>query len=237
MKRVLYFCVLLLGFGCGEKTPANQNDSVSKDTIVQKEVKVDSTRKGLKYPKSMSAQRKNAFVDLSARIGDSMYHCSYKGVFQSGDTLGNRVGLLFDLKAEYLVDLAYILPLEDNRFYVSWQETDHRGMYSYYAVYERGSSKPIWKHIEKANSPGQPVIDSGYVYISSLGMVGKLDLNDGAVVWKFDSLFDPLSLRYKQFDRPVLYNNTACFYDFEIKGKKGKRDTIWVNESSGKIVR
>jgi hypothetical protein len=185
----------------------------------------------------MALVRKSAYDDFYVRIKDSAYFCNYKGLMQSADTLGNRAGVLFDLMAEYLIDKVYFMPIQDDQFYVSWQETDHKGVFSYYAVFKRGNNTPVWKRSIKTHSPGQPVIDSSDVYISSLGMIGKVGLYTGEVKWKFDSLFDPMSLKFKEFAKPSLYTNTACFFDFPIKGKKNKRDTIWVNEVTGKIIR
>ncbi len=236
MKKLYFLFLLVLVYSCGSK-PETVSDTVKKDSGVKVPVKIDSLRKKLTYPKVMSVVRKTAYDDFYVRVEDSAYFCNYKGLFQSADTLGNRKSRLFDLKAGYLIDLVYFMPLSDNQFFVAWQETDHKGVFSHFAVYNRGKDTPAWKRSIKAHSPGQPVIDSSDVYISTLGMVGKVDIATGTLKWQHDSLFDPISLRFKQFERPILYTNTACFYDMPIKGKKNKRDTVWVNESSGKIVR
>lgn len=235
MKWVVSSLFLIFLFACGS-TP-DPDTTLKKDSVVKVPVKTDSLRKGLIYPKVMTVVRKSAYDDFYVRIGDSLYYCNYKGIFQSSDTIGNRNAQLFDLKAEYLIDIVYFMPISADQFFLCWQETDHKGVYSYFAVYQRGNNTPVWKRFVKAHSPGQPVIDSADVYISSLGMIGKLDLYSGSVIWQHDSLFEPLALRYKEFARPILYENTACFFDIPIKGKKSKRDTIWVNENNGKIVR
>lgn len=188
-------------------------------------------------PKQMALVRKSAYDDFYVRIKDSAYFCNYKGKMQSADTLGNRVNTLFNLNAEYLIDKVYFLPINNNQFYVSWQETDHKGVYTYFALFDRGNDTPVWKRSIKAHSPGQPVIDSDNVYISSLGMIGKVGLYSGELIWQHDSLFDPLSLKYKAFNQPLLYTHSVCFFDFPIVGKKGKADTIWVNDVSGKLIR
>lgn len=226
--------VFVLLTSCGqspETTPPVKNDTKPKPE------KIDSSRTGLMYVPEFSVVRKSAYETYSSRIGDSVYNCDYKGHFESSDTVKGIGHFLFDLQVEFLIDKLYFFPVEQNRFFVCWQETDHLGVYTYFGLYERDNNSPVWQKQYRAPSPGQPVIDSDAVYVSTLGMIGKFDLHTGDPVWVHDSLFDPIRLSYKQFERPLLYTNTACFYDLPIKGKKNRRDSIWVNEASGKIRR
>lgn len=149
--------------------------------------------------------------------------------------MGNNRHFLFDLKAEYIIDEIYFLPMADDRFFVAWQETDHTGVKSYFAVFSRGKDKPEWRRREESPSPGQPVIHNGFAYVTSLGMVGKLDIQSGEPAWMHDSLFDPLKLTFKKFNTPLVYTNTVCFYDSPIRGKKNRADSIWVNDATGKM--
>jgi hypothetical protein len=231
------FLLLLIPFffmSCGSKPV---DSTIKKDSPVVAPVKVDSNRKGLVIPRIMDMVRKSAYDDFFLRIADSVYRCSYKGIITSTDTLGNQRSFITNLQAEYLIDRVYFQPMGVNKFLVVWQETDHTGVSSYFALFERGKTKALWRKQVKAPMPGQPVIDSNNVYISTLGMVGKLDVNTGSTIWMHDSLFDPLKLAYKEFERPIVYRSTVCFYDKPIKGKKVKRDSIWIDDKSGKLVR
>jgi len=232
--RFLLLLIPLFTMSCGTKPVENPDKKVSPYVAPRK---IDSVRKGLILPKQMNLVRKSAYDDYIVRIGDSIYHCSYKGVITSADTLGNSRGFITDLKAEYLIDKVFLEPLNDSRYFIAWQETDHTGVSTYFAVYSRGAARADWRQKIKAPIPGQPVIDSGNVYVSTLGMVAKLELNTGETIWKYDSLFDPMKLTFKEFERPLLYTSTVCFYDKPIKGKKVKRDSIWINDKSGKLVR
>ena len=183
----------------------------------------------------MFTTQRTAYNDFYLRMGDSMYYCSYKGRFEVADTLGKHRRPLFDLKVEYIVDVIYVYRINKTEYFVAWQETDHRGVQSYFAAFEDGAARESWKMRVDAPAPGQPVVDSPFVYISTLGMIGKIDMNTGAPAWKHDSLFDQYTLVYKKFDTPLIYRNSVCFFDFPVKGKKNKRDTIWVDDRSGKM--
>lgn len=219
---------------CGQDT---EKAPPAPQTPKPKPEKIDSSRAGIIAVPEFSVVRKSAYDNYTTLIGDTMYTCNYKGYFESSDTSKRAVHFLFDLDVEYLIDRIYFYPIGQDRFFTCWQETDHRGIFTYFGTYARGNSKPIWIKQFRAPTPGPPVIDSNAVYVSTLGMIGKFNLDNGDAYWKHDSLFDQYKLSYKQFARPLLYTNTVCFYDFPIKGKKAKSDSIWVNEPGGKIRR
>lgn len=231
--RCFLLLIPFLFVACGSGT----EPSVKKDSPYVPPVKIDSIRKGLLYPRPMNIVRQSAYDDFIVRIGDSMFHCSYKGIIESSDTLGNSRHFIADLEAEYLIDKVFLQPVDNDQFFVSWQETDHTGVSSYFALFKRGQAKAVWLENMKAPTPGPPVIDSMNVYVSSLGMIEKLKLYSGETVWRHDSLFDPMRIRFKEFERPLVYTNTVCFYDKPVRGKKSNRDSIWINDKSGKLVR
>lgn len=230
---MLPFAMLFL-VSCGE-TPATSTDTTKKDSVVVVPVKIDSTRPGTELPKAMNITHKSAYDDFYVRYDDSNYYCSYKGRFEVADTFGNRKRTLFSLDAEYIIDAIYIYRIDATRFFIAWQETDHLGVHSYFAQHTEGGKKPDWRMQVNAPSPGQPVVDSPYVFVSTLGMIGKLDMHTGKAAWRHDSLFNPYSLAFKKFDRPKVFQNSICYYDFTIKGKKNKRDTIWVDDRTGEM--
>lgn len=185
----------------------------------------------------MNAIKKSAFSEYITRVGNDVYTCQYKGKFEKSDTLRTNKVFLFDLKAEFLIDKVFFYVVDSSTFFVMWQETNHNGVGSNAALYELGSAKPRWKHEYPDPEPGQIAIDSAYAYISTLGMVGKLNMYTGDYLWQHDSLFEPIKMKYKSFDRPMIYTNSVCFIDYAIRGRKNKRDSIWVNDATGKIFR
>lgn len=232
MRASFVVLCFVLFAACGQSS----NEHQVFDTVPVK-VKVDSSRKNLILPKAMNIVRNSAYDTFFLRLKDSVYYCTYKGKMHSADSMGENRRFLFDLESEYIIDEIYFYPIEQSRFFVAWQETNYVGIRSYFAVYKRGSAKPEWKRVEPAPAPGQPVIDSNSLYITTLGMIGKLHLDNGQPYWIHDSLFNPIKITFKQFERPLLYTSTVCFFDMPVKGKKAKRDSIWVDDNSGKIIR
>jgi len=236
LKRLVSLFLTITAFSaCGSSD--NNTAQINSDTPVKKVVPIDSIRHSVVFPPEMSSPRQSAFDEYFVRIGDRNYYCGYKGKCEESDTMGGKRSFLFDLKAEYLIDRVFLYPTGAANYFVVWQETNHTGVYSNVALFEKGNSKPKWKKRFSDPDPGQIAVDSSVAYVTTLGMVCKMDIASGEVVWMKDSLFDPLKSRFKKFDKPIVYTNTVCFFDFPIRGRKNKRDTIKVNDQTGNFVR
>lgn len=236
LEILLISISLLVLNSCGSG-PTEVTVPVKKDSVTVKTNPADSFRRDVIYPQEMYSPRKSAFDGYFVRIDNRNYYCGYKGRFEAADTLGNNRTFLFDLKAEYLIDKMFMYPVDSISWFVYWQETDHTGVGCRAALFRKGVAKPIWKRTYADPEPGQIAVYANYAYITSLGMVAKIDMKSGEYAWHHDSLFEPLKSRFKKFDRPLLYNTTVCFFDYPIRGRKNRRDTICVNDVSGKIIR
>jgi hypothetical protein len=111
------------------------------------------------------------------------------------------------------------------------------GMSSHVIRFTPGFEKEKWLVTYKAPEPGVPVYYNGFLYVSTLGIIGKLNSESGEAVWLHDSLYETTSMRFKKFDVPKIYSQSVVFFDFPIQGRKGKRDSIWVDDRTGKFIR
>ncbi|HTF02488.1 MAG TPA: hypothetical protein VK826_00625 [Bacteroidia bacterium] len=233
LRNFSVFLVLISLVSCGDDTTRPPK----ADCPVKVNTPVDSSRKNTERATVLLSQRKTAYDVFVGRKGDSLYYCEYKGRVEIADTLGKNRRFLFDLEAEFLIDEIFIHRIDDQHFFVVWQETDHLGINSKWALYKLGTKKPEWIKSHGEPDPGQPVIDGDYAYVSTLGMIGKIDMRNGQYAWQHDSLYDPMKFKYKTFERPLIYPTLVCFFDKPIRGRKSNRDSIWVNDVTGKIGR
>jgi outer membrane protein assembly factor BamB len=228
--------IAILLSSCGGK-PTVVTKSINTDSIEQVKLLLDSSRKDFITGKALSPIRDKADMNFSGRAGNYMYYCSAKGKIERSDTTGDNRVFLFDLHGNYIIDRIYILPLEDNDVIASWQETTYMGMSSHVIRFTPGSEKEKWLVTYKAPDPGVPLVYNGYVYVSTLGIIGKLNAESGEAAWLHDSLYETTSMRFKKFDVPKIYSQSVVFFDFPIQGRKGKRDSIWVDDRTGKLIR
>jgi len=221
---------------CGQK-PVEITKAINLDSLNQVNEQSDSSRKDIELGIILQPVRERADLNFFRRIGDHIYFCSSKGKIERSDTTGKNRELLVDLKVHYIIDKVYLLPLPDNEYVVCWQETTYEGLKSNVCRFKTGNTDAEWKIKYNAPDPGVPVLCDGYLYLSTLGRICKVNANDGHGIWLHDSLYETTSMRYKKFDVPKIYPVSVLFFDFPIQGRKGKRDSIWVDNQTGKLIR
>lgn len=234
-KLPVFIFLLLFFYACGDAVKKETADTAKEKKIM--DVRGPALKEGIIYATELKRGNENAFVDAVGRAGDTIYTGTFKGYIEASDSAGKNRHFILDLKAEYMVDAVFILAYSPGVYFVVWQETDHVGAISYMALFKEGTSKPLWKKKYGEINPGLPVADSSYAYISSLGFIGKVSLDDGSFIWKRDSLYVNLNRRYQRFQAPLVYKNKVVFVDYPVPGRRDIRDTIKVNAASGKIIK
>ncbi len=237
MKRVFLLLPLIFFlFSCGEK-PAGKKTT---DTVLLKPKKTAEKfkeKEGLVSGVLLVKGIKTPYEDAIGRIGDSVLISTYKGKVEKADSMGRHRRLLFDLKGKFLVDKIIVAPRGKGEWLVCWQETELLGMNSYAALYKTGSEKPEWKNRFEGANPGIPVIDGDAAYVTSQGLVAKVNLSDGTLAWAHDSLFNPYKYTYQKFERPIVCADKVVFVDYPVPGRRERRDTLVVEPVSGKRLK
>ncbi len=75
---------------------------------------------------------------------------------------------------------------------------------------------------------GQPVIVGNMAYLSTIGSVGKIDLNTGKYVWKFDNLYE--NGKYNNFYEPVFHEGDLVLFS-------DGQNSILINDRKGEILK
>lgn len=231
--RLLFPAILLLFFcACGNKE--NGADSkVKVDTGFKRKPK-PKQKDGLTYPSEIIKPKKNPYDDASVRIGDSIIYCSYKGELSYVASPGSPRVAITHLRCEYLIEKVFILPRPDKCWFIAWQETDQKGQKSSLAVYKEGEKKPEWKAAFPYTNTGPPVLDGDMCYFTTMGMVAKIDVTNGEMQWRVDSLFNVNKWKYKRFYVPKVYEDKVVFVDMPERGRREKLDTLILDPVSGK---
>lgn len=226
------FFVLLLA-ACSGETEVKQDTAPRKPDTTEKKAQAPKPKqkKGLLFPFEIVKNTKAPFDDAVVMHAHKIYYSTFKGKVSVADTTGANRTDLFDIKAEYLVDKIYIHPL-DSDFVVFWQETDHKGVKSYAGRFRRNTVKPVWKNTYKVPNVGPPVIDGRNAYITAAGTIGKINLDNGAELWKCDTLFNKYSMAYFRFERPRVYDSTVVFVELVTRNRK-RTDSLCVNAANG----
>jgi hypothetical protein len=228
-----FFPVLVLFLFCACGNKENATDPKAKADTAKPKQKAKE-KEGLIYPYEIIKPKKNPYDDASIRIGDTVVFCSYKGEIDYVHPAGSPRNKIVHIHCEYLIERVFILPREDSRWFIAWQETDQKGQRTTLAVYKAGEKKPDWKISFPYTNTGPPVVDGDMCYFTTMGMVGKVDISTGEMKWKVDSLFNPAKWTYKRFYVPKVYPNKVVFVDMPERGRREKLDTLILDPETGK---
>ncbi|MCX6312778.1 MAG: hypothetical protein NT084_14240 [Bacteroidetes bacterium] len=232
MNREIIFPILLcfFFFSCG-----NNNKTVkkvqTKDTVTVR--KPSEIKSGLVFGTEIVMQQKMSAVYAMGRIGDTLIYCSKKGIIEIADTNQKFRRQIVDLKVGILVDEIFVIPHPENKWFFVWQETYQEGIRTYAALYKAESLKPEWKIMFPVPNPGRPVVDGEAAYISALGVVGKISLDDGSFIWKHDSLFNQKKFSFQQIEKALVYTDKVVFVDYPKPGFREVRDSLFLDPITG----
>ncbi len=229
LKIIFPFIVCFFFFSCGNKGDSNKTIPPTDTSSLKK---VAQLKSGLIEGLEIVKFQKVPNVYMMGRIGDTTLYCSEKGKIEISDSINKRHQII-DLKVVILVDQLYVIPRTDHKWFLVWQETFQEGIRTYAALYDDETQKPEWKILFPVPNPAKPVVDGDVAYVSALGVVAKISLNEGSIIWKQDSLFNQFKLSYQKMEKAHVYPDKIVFVDFPKPGFREVRDTLVLDPITG----
>jgi hypothetical protein len=117
---------------------------------------------------------------------------------------------------------------------VYWQETDMEGATSFVTRLDPKTNTQKWTASIPAFSLGQPVMEDRYAYVTCIGFVGKLDLENGGYAWKHDQLYDQESYAFNSFEEPLVLEKQVVFPG--VNGRSRQIDSLIIDKESGQRI-
>lgn len=137
--------------------------------------------------------------------------------------------LLFDIKSKLPIKTLYLHPLS-NDFIVFYEYKDAAGAGSH-AKRISANGSVMWERPVYAFNFANPLIVGDYAYLSTMGFVGKLNLNDGKFAWKFENL----DKKFESFNQPKFFKDSMILFIQNTNSQIA--DSILIDDESGLIVK
>ncbi|SMC84139.1 hypothetical protein [Moheibacter sediminis] len=221
---IISICVLLL-YSC--KTKENKGT----------EIKLPISEKALTYPVSTKSKKEYQVEEdtLYATLNNYEFIVYPTGEIDQKEK--SKLIAKYKLQSELTIEKAYLQFYKDNLI-VYYTENAAGDAASFVESINRKTQINNWKLYAYAFNLGQPVIENNAVYISTLGFVGKVDLDNGKYLWKNEELYSD-EIKFNQCDSIIFNDNDVIFIaDNTIYGNHNEFvDSIIVNDKTGKIKR
>jgi len=146
---------------------------------------------------------------------------------------GNNLVDSFQLKTEVWVVKAY-LHLENNILFIFYEETDEESGTSRVEKISLDKKENVWVNNIWGFNLGQPYIKDNFVYVTSFGTVGKINLADGQYAFQFKELYDHKKNSFNSFDTVIFKDSLTLFISNNFYSKM--TDSIIVNEKTSEMI-
>jgi len=205
-----------------------------------------------------SAKAKNDYMEGILKYDDTLFANIGKNKFavlcangQINETNGKEIISEYhlELPEDQYIRSAYLAYYKDELL-VYFECADAESGSSYLNVFNKTNKKMVFEVSLDGFNLGLPVIKDSFTYVSSIGFIGKINLNTGQYAWKYDTLYDNKNYLFNAFDSIIIKNNTIIFvssHDLPVNSKvpieerklikDPVSDSIIVYEISGNIIR
>jgi outer membrane protein assembly factor BamB len=101
---------------------------------------------------------------------------------------------------------------------------------------DKTTLKKKWLTIVPGFNIGEAIVKDHCLYLTAFGFVGKLDLETGRYIWKYENLYKKKPGIFNAFKRPVIEKDLVRFTEWLPPNSKGSPVTIVINDHTGKIL-
>jgi hypothetical protein len=143
---------------------------------------------------------------------------------------GKRVRL--EIKQGYFVEKLLFAQC-DNDLILAYEITNHDQNSSQITRIDGQKMTPVWTTQVPGFNLGIPVMRGSSVYVSAIGMLGKLRVETGEYIWKHDNLYESESYSFNAFNPPV-FNGTRVIFE-EVTSNHSPK-SIELDDITGQIL-
>jgi hypothetical protein len=223
MRNIILVFIILSLCSCSDIETDESNFKTEGD---QQSI---SGKKDINFP--VAAKYKNPesmMVDnLIVTVDNTDFLISPDGKVLWGKNFSSSV----QLKTELIIEMAYVFKRESMLF-VFYTETDIDDATSRLEKIDLANKTTLWQTEIPGFNLGQPYIKEGFAYVTAIGMVGKINLEDGKYIYQIKDLYDDEFASFNSFDKIAFKDSLTIFLSENYRSKT--YDSVIVNEKTGR---
>ena len=216
MRQLTYILTILFLTSCGD------NKTVDNSLTLPK------TQTNIRFPIEAKFKNPDRPVKdtLIATVDKTGFLITPGGKMFWGHNSADTIHLLTDV----IIEKAF-LHLGGDTLFIFYTETDHEGATSRFEKINLTSRQRILATEIQGFNLGLPYILDDYAYVTTVGVVGKLNLDNGQYAYQYFDLYDDKKYSFNAFDTIIFKDSLTIFLS---ENRNGKRiDSLIVNEKTG----
>jgi hypothetical protein len=135
---------------------------------------------------------------------------------------------------DYLTGALYCLEYEGDLILIG-EVTDCCYGSGFIARLDGRTFKRKWKRVFSAFNVGPGLLDGTYAYVTGIGFVGKVSLQNGSFVWRHQDLYQRNNSAFNSFEVPEVNGGVVVFRESSHYLRE-KKAAIRVERKRGKIL-
>ncbi len=216
MKQTIYILTIFFLTSC-----------INKKTNEYSQTLVNSSS-SIQFPIEAKFKNPNRPIEdtLIATVDNTNFLITPEGKMFWGQNPADTMQLLTSVIVEKV-----FLHLSGDTLFIFYTETDHEGATSILEKINLKQRQRIWSADIQGFNMGLPYIINDIVYVTTTGVVGKLDLKSGKYLYQYFDLYDDKKYSFNSFDTIIFKDSLTIFLSNNMNGKRV--DSLIVNEKTG----
>ena len=217
-SKILFFILIVTSIIIA--TNNSCNCKLSENSIINEQNPIKAKRKNTENPFAIDS--------LFATIDNINFIITPKRKLIWFDKTLNKISLNTKLS----IDNAYLYKI-DNVLFVFYTETDFNVSTSRVEKIDLKNKKQIWQNEIYGFNLGLPSIKDNFAYVTTIGMVGKLNLETGKYIYQYTDLYDSEKTSFNSFNE-IVFKDSLTFF-LSKNRKEDRTDSIIINEKTKEI--
>ena len=170
------------------------------------------------------------------RIQGTNYHIGTNGLLLIKRPGKNDSEIRVNLPYNFYID-AVQYQMNDKNILFIFGITDDESGSAIVALLDPTNNRMPWSIDIYAFNPSPLLVSQGYIYVGGIGMVAKLNLSDGKIIWQHKDLYERETQAFSSFIMPLKEGNIIIFKEAKVSSAKydGIRE-IRVDDTTGAII-
>lgn len=216
MKQLIYILTILLLISCGDR---KKNDY---------SVALPNNQFKITFPIEAKPKNPDQLVEdtLIVTVNQTDFLITPDGKLFWGQNPTDTIQLLTDA----FIECAFLY-LKSDTLFIFYTETDYDGATSRFEKINLNSRQRILTTEIYGFNLGIPYLVDNFAYVTTIGVVGKLNLDNGQYIYQHSDLYDQKKYSFNNFDTIIFKDSLTIFLS---ENRIGKRiDSLIVNEITG----
>jgi len=138
----------------------------------------------------------------------------------------------FHLKTDLIVDEAHFLDYK-NDLIIYYSATDYESGSSFIEAFDRITNRRKWENDIYGFNLTDPIVVGNITYVAAIGFIGKLNLDNGKYIWKYDDLYE--QTKFDAFGSIEISGDKVSFIQSQWVKETRQPGRIIVNDKTGEI--